>query len=86
MKIRAYQRFGRAYRELPAAIQKKTDRQIRILSEDMMHPSLHAKKIKGKEAIWEARVDIRYRLTFENVGDTLFLRVVGNHDEVLKSP
>jgi mRNA interferase RelE/StbE len=86
MKIRAYQRFGRAYRELPEGIQKRLDKQIRLLAEDMRHPSLHTKKIKGKEGVWEARVDIHHRFTFEIVGDTVFLRAVGNHDEVLKSP
>jgi mRNA-degrading endonuclease RelE of RelBE toxin-antitoxin system len=86
MKIRAYQRFRRAYRELPQNIQKKVDKQIGFLSEDMRHPSLHTKKIKGKEGIWEARIDIHHRLTFQIVEDTIFLRIVGNHDEVLKSP
>jgi len=57
-----------------------------LLSEDLSHPSLHTKKIKGKEAIWELRVDLHYRLTFEHIEDTIFLRVVGNHDEVLRNP
>jgi len=47
---------------------------------------LHTKKIKGKEDIWEVRVDIHYRMTFEIIGDTIYLRVVGNHDDVLKNP
>ena len=67
-------------------IQKKVDKQLRFLSEGMSHPSLRTKKIKGKKGIWEARVDIHHRLTFEIVEDTIFLRVVGNHDEVLKNP
>lgn len=71
---------------MPQNIQLKVDRQLKMLLEDMRHPSLHTKKIKGKANIWEARVDFHYRLTFEIVEDTLFLRVVGNHDEVLKNP
>lgn len=86
MKIRAYQSFGRSYRELSVDIRKKLDKQLRLLAENMRHPSLHTKKIKGREGIWEARVDLAYRFTFEIIGDTLFLRVVGSHDEVLKSP
>jgi mRNA-degrading endonuclease RelE of RelBE toxin-antitoxin system len=86
MKIKAYDRFERCYQDLPKSIQKKVDRQIKILANDFRHPSLHTKKIKGSEGIWEARVDISYRLTFEVIEDTIFLRVVGNHDEVLKSP
>ena len=44
------------------------------------------KKIKGTKGIWEARIDINYRISFEIIGDTIFLRVIGNHDEVLKKP
>ena len=86
MKIKAYRKFKKAYCNLPQNIQLKVDRQLTMLLEDMRHPSLHTKKIKGKADIWEARVDFHYRLTFEIVEDTLFLRVVGNHDEVLKNP
>jgi len=47
MKIRAYKRFKRAYRDLPKHIQKKTDKQLALLAENMQHPSLHTKKIKN---------------------------------------
>lgn len=86
MKIKAYERFRRSYRELPSDVQKRADKQIAFLSENMYHPSLRTKKIKGREGIWEARVDYHHRLTFEIIEDTIFLRVVGNHDAVLKNP
>lgn len=86
MKIKAYRRFKRTYSGLPPVIQKKVDKQLVLLSEDLSHPSVHTKKIKGKEGIWELRVDFHYRLTFEYIEDTIFLRVVGNHDEVLRNP
>ncbi len=86
MKIEAYKGFKKRYQKLPVAIQDKIDRQVEQLSKNFKHPSLHTKKIKGKEDIWEVRVDDFYRLTFEIVEDTIFLRVVGNHDDVLKNP
>ncbi|MBI5038614.1 MAG: hypothetical protein HZC13_02440 [Nitrospirae bacterium] len=86
MKIKAYARFKNCYEKLSSDIQRKADRQIKILSEDFQHPSLHTKKIKGTQGIWEARIDIHYRISFEIIGDTIFLRVIGNHDEVLKKP
>ncbi|MEE4358258.1 MAG: hypothetical protein V2I97_17445 [Desulfococcaceae bacterium] len=86
MKIKAYQTFRKAYQKLPSAIQKKVDRQLELLVGDFCYPSLHTKKIKGREGIWEARIDLHYRMTFEIVEDTIMLRVVGNHDEVLKNP
>ena len=86
MKIQAYQQFQKYYHRLPQHIQRKIDKQIKILSSNLYHPSLQTKKIKGTEGIWEARVEIHYRMTFEIIGDTIFLRAAGNHDEVLKNP
>ncbi len=86
MKIKAYKSFKKAYRILPRDIQNKTDKQLEILETNYLHPSLHTKKIKGKEDIWEARVDLHYRMTFEILADTIYMRTVGNHDDVLKNP
>jgi len=86
MNIKAYASFEKYYKKLPLDIQKKVDKQVTILSSDFHHPSLHTKKIKGSSGIWEMRIDKSYRLTFEIIGDTIFLRAAGNHDEVLKNP
>ena len=86
MKIKAYHRFKKCYDNLPAQIKKKVDNKIRLLSLNLHHSSLHTKKIKGCKGIWEVRIDIKYRMTFEIIGETIFLRVVGNHDEVLRRP
>lgn len=86
MKIKAYKSFKKFYKTLPQNTQAKVDKQIELLETNYLYPSLHTKKIKGKEGVWEARVDIHYRMTFEIVGDTIYLRAVGNHDDVLKNP
>lgn len=86
MKVKAYKSFKKFYKDLPQNIQTKIDKQIEILEVNYLYPSLHTKKIKGKEGIWEARVVIHYRMTFEIIGDTIYLRTVGNHDDVLKNP
>ena len=86
MKIKAYKSFKKACKVLPRNIQDKVDKQIEILEVNYLYPSLHTKKIKGTEGIWEVRIDIHYRMTFEIIGDTIYLRTVGNHDEVLKNP
>jgi mRNA-degrading endonuclease RelE of RelBE toxin-antitoxin system len=86
MKIRAYKNFKKAYRKLPAEVQNKVAKQIEMLAGDFRHPSLHTKKVKGKVGIWEARVDDFYRLTFDIIEDVIYLRAVGNHDDVLKRP
>jgi len=74
MKIKAYGRFKKSYKNLPSDIQKKVDKQLILLVNNFNHPSLYTKKIKGRQGIWEGRVDIHYRFTFEIVEDTTFFK------------
>lgn len=39
MKIKAYRRFKKAYKDLPENIQIKVDKQIEFLTNDFKHPS-----------------------------------------------
>jgi mRNA-degrading endonuclease RelE of RelBE toxin-antitoxin system len=86
-KIQLTDRFITLYSSLPPQIRKKIDRQITLLADNPRHPSLQTKMIQGTNGIYEARVDINYRLTYERLpGGILLLRVVAKHDEALKKP
>ncbi len=86
-KIILSDRFIALYKNLPEAIQKKIKRQIKLLAENPRHPSLQTNPILGTNGIYEARVDINYRMTYERIADdTLLLRVVAKHDDALKKP
>jgi len=78
--------FKEDYQLLPNHIQQKTDKTLLLLSQNLRHPSLQVKKIKGREGIFEARVDLHHRLTFSIQGGALILRAIGTHNKVLKSP
>ena len=86
MRIFSYERFRQFYQRLPHSIERKVDKQVALLATNPRHPSLQVKRIKGTEGVWEARVDLHYRMTFEMVGDAVYLRVVGHHDEALRRP
>jgi mRNA interferase RelE/StbE len=87
MLIELTKRFINAYRQLPAEIREKIDKQLLLLAENPRHPSLRSKPIQGAPGIYEARIDQNYRLTYQRMlGDILLLRVVGRHDETLKKP
>ena len=79
-------RFRKAYRSLPAQIQKKAKKTLRLLDENPRHPSLRVKKIRGAGDIYEGRVDQKYRFSFQFAGDDRVLRNIDNHDECLKNP
>jgi mRNA-degrading endonuclease RelE of RelBE toxin-antitoxin system len=79
-------RFARDYANLPPQIQRKVDQALTLLDTDFRHPSLRAKPIQGTPGLYEARVDQKYRMTYERDGDRLVLRKVGDHDPTLKNP
>ena len=78
-------RFKKLYKKLPHSRKKKLNRQLELLAQDMGHPSLGAKKMVNQSDVWEARVDIHYRFTFNTVGDRIILRAVGTH-KIYKKP
>jgi mRNA interferase RelE/StbE len=76
--------FKQDLQRLPAEIQNRAEKAIRLLAETPRHPSLRAKKLKGLEDIWEASVSMSYRITYQTAGDTLTLRRIGTHDILKK--
>ncbi|MEK7727351.1 MAG: type II toxin-antitoxin system mRNA interferase toxin, RelE/StbE family [candidate division KSB1 bacterium] len=81
MKLQWSEEFKKDYRALPQHIQKQTDRKLRLLVEDLFHPSLRAKKMKGrKDEMYEASITMNYRVLFQISGDTYLLRRIGTHD------
>lgn len=86
MRFETTERFEKSMRKLPVGVRNKFYKQLSLLLRNPRHPSLHTKKIKGADGIWEARVDDHYRFTFSQDEDLITLRVVGHHDDVLKKP
>lgn len=80
MKVQLLDGFRRDFHLLPEGIQKRVRKALALLEENPFHPSLHTKKIRGKQGVWEARVTIAYRVTFSWEGDLITLRRVGTHN------
>ena len=64
MKWSHTRRSERDYRAAPLAVQEAFDKQMRLLVADLHHPSLRAKKYKGADDLWQARVNRDWRLYF----------------------
>ena len=86
MRLFFTDRFRKAYRSLAADDQGRVQKAIRLMSNDLRHPGLRVKRVKGTQSIWEARASKSLRITFETEGDALILRNVGHHDQTLKKP
>lgn len=80
-------RYKKDFRHLPQTIQDKLTRQLKTLAEyGITHPGLSVRKMTSvSEEIWEARIDIHFRFTFEVNGGNVLLRRVGTH-EIYRNP
>jgi mRNA interferase RelE/StbE len=86
-KVESSQRFKDAYLNLPPEIQLKVKKALRLLAENLRHPSLQTKPLHGVKGIYEARLDQNCRITFDRLpGDILRMRTVGKHDEAQRNP
>jgi hypothetical protein len=86
MPVRRTKRFNKSFLRLPPQIQLKVLKALRLLDEDFRHPGVRAKRVRGTDDIYEARVDYKHRMTYQRRGDWLVVRNVGLHDDVLDSP
>lgn len=86
MEILFTEQFEQAYEKLTDAEKQGVRKALTLLGDNLRHPGLHAKKMKGGKNIWEARPSKRLRVTFEMSGEIIVMRNVGEHDRVLKSP
>ena len=86
MEIKIEKTFKKSYEKLPKEIQDRFSEKLSLLMENFQHPSLRAKKMQGKEDIWEVSISDNYRITFNIIGNTIILRKIGTHDKVLRNP
>lgn len=85
MKIEATKTFIKLYKDLPTEIQILTKKALGFLEKNIHHPSLGNKKMSGHNDIYEIRVNINYRITYNKINDLIILRKIGTHN-LLRNP
>lgn len=68
--------------EIKKIIMKKLD----LFMDNPKHPSLQSKKIEGRDTIFESRINLDIRFTWQYGEDCIILRNIGYHDSTLKNP
>lgn len=79
MKYSFTRRFIHSYHNFPSNTQKKFDKQLKHLLENIRHPSLKAKKFNEEKEIWQARVDREIRFYFLIEEDVYILLDIKKH-------
>ncbi|GAI86886.1 unnamed protein product [marine sediment metagenome] len=86
LRIARTESFTKAWKQLTTEQKALGRKAIENLITDMGYLALRAKKIKGAEHIWEARVSRSLRMTFQIEDEMIVLRNIGQHDETLGRP
>jgi len=79
MRVISSDIFQDMYNLAPSNIRKSMDKQIRLLTSNLQHPSLHAKKYNETTGLWQARVNKDWRFYFTIEGDTYLLHSIIPH-------
>jgi mRNA interferase RelE/StbE len=64
MRVCYSQHFLRSYEKAPLKVRRAFDKQLKLLSQNLRHPSLRAKKYDDVHRIWQARVSRDWRFYF----------------------
>ena len=86
MKILYSDRFKKDYKYLSLEEKKQFKKKIKLMTENLRHPSLRTKKIQGTKGIFETSINMTIRLTWRFVEDGFYLRGIGPHDKTLNNP
>ena len=70
MQIELSRRADKDYDRLSRQLQRQVDKQLGLLSGNLRHPSIDAKKFGGTDDVWQGRVNRDYRFYFQIEGDT----------------
>ena len=62
-----------ALEHAPAEVRKAFFKQVKLLQQNLRHPSLHAKKYDAGQDLWQARVTKGWRIYFTIIDDTYYL-------------
>jgi mRNA interferase RelE/StbE len=79
-------RFKKSYKKLDQDEKKTLQKKLSLMSKNPHHPSLRTKKVQGTNDLFECTLTMGLRLTWQYEGESILLRVIGEHDEVLKNP
>jgi len=70
VRIRLTERSRRQYAAAPFEVQRAFDSKLKLLTDNLRHPSLRAKKYDEASDIWQARITRGWRCYFRIEADT----------------
>ncbi len=78
--------FKQKAHQLEKNIKKALKNKLELMEQNLKHPSLRTKKIKGTKNIYEVSITMNYQMTWQYYKDGILLRNIGEHNTTLKKP
>jgi hypothetical protein len=72
-------KFEKDYAVATPEVQRAFDKQERLLSQNLRHPSLHAKKYDESIGLWQARINRFWRFYFTIESDAYIIHYMVAH-------
>lgn len=72
--------FERDYKKLSPSTQKRADEKLRLLVQNVSHPSMRVKKVQKYKGVFEGRITKDYRFLFQITMEGYILLRIGKHD------
>ena len=79
MRVVLSDRAIEALKDAPLKVRRAFNKQLRFLTANLQHPSLHAKKYDEAKDLWQARVNRDWRFYFLITDDTYRIEDVIPH-------
>ncbi len=79
MKVVFSDRAIESLKDAPRNVQRAFDKQLRFLTANLLHPSLHAKKYNESKDLWQARVNRDWRFCITIADDTYRIEKIIAH-------
>lgn len=79
MKVVLSEQVIESLKDAPPSVQRAFAKQLRFLVDNLLHPSLHAKKYDESKDLWQARVNKDWRFYFSIADDTYRIEKVIPH-------
>ena len=79
MKAHYSQRANKTLAVLSAEVRKAFFKQVKLLEQNLMHPSLRAKKYDESQDLWQARVNKDWRFYFLIQNDVYYIVDITPH-------
>jgi mRNA-degrading endonuclease RelE of RelBE toxin-antitoxin system len=79
MKVVLSDRAIDSLKNAPVSVRRAFEKQLRFLADNLLHPSLHAKKYDETKDVWQARVNKGWRFYFTIADDTYRIEKIIPH-------